>query len=32
MAALEAFSKMFILAGITAFFGFIYMVYDRGVW
>tara|TARA_B110000503_G_scaffold97719_1_gene146587 strand:- start:1160 stop:1498 length:339 start_codon:yes stop_codon:yes gene_type:complete len=29
MAALEAFSKMFILAGITAFFGFIYMVYDK---
>ncbi len=29
MSALEAFSKMFILAGITAFFGFIYMVYDK---
>jgi len=29
MDTLEAFSKMFILAGITAFFGFIYMVYDK---
>jgi voltage-gated potassium channel len=29
MSTLDTFSKMFVLAGITIFFGFIYTVYNR---